>query len=339
MLMMICGAGASYDSLPDFKALGGATPPRPDYRPPRGQEIFQRRGPFEPWVARYRQCSPLFPRLRRPDINIEQELEKIRSEALYDPQRAVQLNAIRYYLKRVIWECSENWPKLTSGVTNYAYLLDRIRNWQARHPVRLALVTFNYDCLLEDGCGRALGISFPSCAAYVEHDQYKVFKLHGSVSWVRFVETSVGLAGKAPDLALIDLGPHLRLSSEYRQAGVGDDMVDGRPVFPAIAIPVETKSDFECPLEHLEVLKGILPSVKKVVIIGWRATEAHFLALWSERISAGLEVQIVAGSKENARSTQSNLEQAGIRARFDLSEYPFSQYLETDELERFLGVR
>ena len=76
--------------------------------------------------------------------------------------------------------------------------------------------------------------------------------------------------------------------------------VNGKPCFPAIAIPVEKKRSFECPAEMLEQLVELLPGVSKLLIIGWRATEAHFLGLLGARLMGlkrGVQLYIVAGPR------------------------------------------
>src|SRR5207244_6413216 len=74
--------------------------------------------------------------------------------------------------------------------------------------------------------------------------------------------------------------------SGYRLYGA----LDGKPAFPAIAIPVETKRSFECPAEMLEGLVELLPFVSKLLIIGWRATEAHFLSLLKTNLRRGVQL-------------------------------------------------
>jgi hypothetical protein len=55
-------------------------------------------------------------------------------------------------------------------------------------------------------------------------------------------------------------------------------------LFPALAIPIEKKRTFECPDEHLASLRRDLPRLKKLVAIGWRATEQHFLDVLAEDV-------------------------------------------------------
>src|SRR5207249_3497595 len=117
MLMVIFGAGASYDSLVDIP-VGY---PDKDLRPPLADQLFVRRGPFEPAVEEYWECRPIIPQLRQlaQDTNLERVLEALRAEGEYDDQRHVQLHAVRYYLRNVVGVCSQFWPAETKGVTNY----------------------------------------------------------------------------------------------------------------------------------------------------------------------------------------------------------------------------
>jgi hypothetical protein len=95
---------------------------------------------------------------------------------------------------------------------------------------------------------------------------------------------------------LIQRVAELRITDRYifnRDRGMG--IVQGTLAFPAIAIPVESKRNFECPPSQLEELVALLPQVSKILVIGWRATEAHFLALLKENLRRGVQMWIVAG--------------------------------------------
>jgi hypothetical protein len=65
-----------------------------------------------------------------------------------------------------------------------------------------------------------------------------------------------------------------------------------RGLFPALAIPVERKRTFECPDEHLVALRRDIPRLTKLVLIGWRATEQHFLDLLAEALQ-GKPIEIL----------------------------------------------
>jgi len=358
VLMVIFGAGASYDALAD------AQPPQRHLadsvknlqcRPPLANELFERRAFFDPWIEQYRECAPVVDRLRRlpQESNLERELEKLRAEAADYPQRHVQLHAIRYYLRRTISRCGEGVITESKGVTNYATLLDHVGYWRAKHPSEeVRFVTFNYDTLLEHACETALKLPFPSIISYVSRI-YRVYKPHGSVNWVRHIENGDIVDHGNPEHSIIGLGDRLKLRDDLYQVWHPEAAAvqeEGRYVYPAIALPVEAKSDFECPSDHLNYLKSDIPNVTRLLIIGWRATEAHFLELWRQhpRVALISKIAIVAGDSGEAQRVQNNLTAVGIGVRpalspagpdttFLLSDHGFSEFLTARELDEFLA--
>jgi len=80
-------------------------------------------------------------------------------------------------------------------------------------------------------------------------------------------------------------------------------LADGVPVFPAIAVPVEKKNQFACPQTFIDGLVEVLPTITRILVIGWRATEAHFLELLKANLRRGVQVYIVAGKPQLAGTT------------------------------------
>jgi hypothetical protein len=131
-----------------------------------------------------------------------------------------------------------------------------------------------------------------------------LIKLHGSIDWGREV------VGPIAPRAVSDIVPNaanLKLSDQYRKVvrrPVTFD--DGTVGFPAIAIPVEKKSEFVCPPEHLEALANVIPHVTKIITVGWRATEKHFLKMLTSRLTGlqgDVDLMVVSGSDEGAKGT------------------------------------
>jgi hypothetical protein len=137
--MVIFGAGASYDSC-------SSSPPardqaRGEARPPLANELFLNLPAFRDHLKKYPQCRPLVPILEKaPDV------EKVFGswQAGADHLRLRQLAAIRYYLRDLIYTCERQWNDLTRGVSNYGTVLDQVRS-----QPKVALVTFNYDTMIE----------------------------------------------------------------------------------------------------------------------------------------------------------------------------------------------
>jgi len=323
MLMVIFGAGASFDSSPTYPF--GSTPPGADAeehhnafnRPPLARELFANRPLFINTIDFFPQCKTIVPRLRAPgvlsgDRSIETLLQEIEEEAKTYPRGRRELAAVQCYIQRAISDCQMRWRTATRGITNYLSLLREIeRTNTADEPV--CLVTFNYDTLLEDAL-RHFGYSFYQMNDYTERlEPFRVFKLHGSVDWGQIVENQLPADVNPQHPAsvltyLIDHAAELRVSNDFVLCGSSTmGVANGRPVFPAIAIPVEKKNKFACPQTLIEQLVAVLPQVSKILVIGWRATEQNFLNLLAHRLTGlrrGVQLYIVAGSQANALETR-----------------------------------
>ena len=112
-------------------------------------------------------------------------------------------------------------------------------------------------------------------------------------------------------------------------------------MFPALALPVNTKVNFECPPEHIAQLQADIPLVTKLLIIGWSATEPHFLEFWKQPRPGSVpdkigKIAIVAGATSDAEQVQRNLMAVGIQGRYELSPGGFSQFVTGAELASFL---
>lgn len=274
---------------------------------------------------------------------MEQVLQHLQDEGQQYPERYRQLAAIRYYLHFMLSECEENWSRLVAkGVTNYKTLLDDIERWR-KPGEQVCLVTFNYDRLLERDLP-TVGVNIRGLSDYVANENYKVIKLHGSINWAREVETPIHdfMGRGAPSVAneLIDQAAELNITQRYR-------LVDGRPiatlekeqlvVFPAVALPVERKRDYECPPEHLSALDEFIPIVTKLLVIGWRATEYNFLQLLVENIQHPLRVMVVCGGSDHAQEVIVGLQRAGLNGDFIAARGGFTDLILNREADGFLG--
>jgi hypothetical protein len=112
MLMVVVGAGASYDSVPTFPAKG--KPAMPD-RLPLANELFQfsSRPQFAQDVALFPQCAPVLPLLENQEcgITVERVLQQLQEEAAEYPERHKHLTAIRYYLNYMVGGAEGTGPR------------------------------------------------------------------------------------------------------------------------------------------------------------------------------------------------------------------------------------
>ena len=308
MLMVIFGAGASYDSAPDFPAPSGLEViPSEPWRPPLTNDLFlDRNDQFGDIVQRYPRHRSILPFLRRPQSgSVEQQLELYLNQASTDQERQRQLFSVRYYLHDLFRMVSDQWLKRTGGVTNYATLIDQIRHLNTSGD-SLCLVSFNYDLLLDHAIFPS-GANTEPLERHFAHTMFKLFKPHGSVDWATLATgpeasrfppfaNSSRSPRRGPD-QLIELAPELKLSGQYVRANATDahQMFSfDQSIVPAIAIPVQTKTDdtFEWPDSHRKYLEELLPRISQILIIGWRGKEEHFLNLLREKLPRGGITQI-----------------------------------------------
>jgi len=336
MLMVVIGAGASYDSIPALRQdMGNAL------RPPLANQLFEPRDVFATTMQQVGRILPIVPLLQNlPNgRTVEQVLEQLQAEADDYPERRQQFAAVRYYLHVMLWICVAHWNRLAKGVTNYKALLDQIERWR-KPDDQVCLVTFNYDTMLEEALP-VVGVQIGDLPDYISNDKYKLLKLHGSVNWGRSVDTAIlGIENLgAWEIAnwLIDNVRSLKISNTFRMVLQHPmSKLHNVALFPAIAIPVQSKLQFECPTEHLTALQEFIPKTTKLLMIGWSATESHFLKLLAERITHKLKVMAVSGKLDLAKQSVANLTSAGIDVDAIESSYGFTEFIVNREGDDFL---
>jgi len=340
MLMVVFGAGASYDSMPARPAKEGEHTAYWQDRPPLANELFDpEREEFLEVIKRFPKCQPVIPYLQRPaDGSVERVLERLQTEAQEDSERRRQLAAIRFYLHFMLWDCEERWKKHTAGVTNYKTLLDQIRRWR-KGAGCVCLVTFNYDRLLEDALP-TFGVNIRALSDYIA-TEFKIIKLHGSVNWAHEVETPrIDISNRGPEAVaneLIDRITDLTINEKHEIVSEHlNSRSDSKVLFPALTIPVETKQDYECPREHVDALRDCIPELRKLLVIGWSATENQFLQLLRDNLRGNLQVMVVASGQDSATTVINRLKHAGIRGEFSPASGGFSDLVVHRETDAFL---
>jgi hypothetical protein len=333
MLMVVFGAGASYDSAPSLPVLRFR-----DYeaRPPLSDEMFQDRDEFASIAMQYRPMLPIVPYLRDlPGKSVEAVLEELENEAQNFARRKSQLISVKFYLRDVLRRCTSQWLVACKGVTNYRTLLDQIaRHYQTEEPI--PLVTFNYDALLENALGEH-GFRLVTTADYIgPSSAFKLFKLLGSVNWSRLIQYPGTPNMNANEI--IERAADLQLTDHYYCdiAGQGGSYV------PAIAVPVRNKASFECPKEHVEELQRLLPSVTKILFVGWMGKEQHFLQmLKGSAKSLQLTMFVASGSGEATEIAKRVMEDIGRTSRQNtyITEGGFTEFIRQKQGDAFFGER
>ena len=342
-LAIIFGAGASYDFLPTYPPGDNSSHFLRDLRIPLANQLFENRPEFASIASRLRRLVPILPELRNRsgDRSVEEVLEELRSVEKDHPywrQRQRELTAIRFYLQQAIWWSELAMLDRAAAISNYTTLIGYIERFrQSEKPV--ILITFNYDTLIE----RALSLHFDdfhfkAINDYIRRPTYKLFKLHGSLNWGHPVEDDARLNvhKSAEDLrnTIIDLSDSIHYEDD--QFAVLDEpriVFKEWLYFPAISIPVQTKSHFSCPQKWLPHLDSLLDGVANLLVIGWRGGEEHFLKRVVPILNKNPDfyVTIVSDTETSAKETQARLQIAGLKpARIWIYHGGFTNFISSD---------
>ena len=246
--------------------------------------------------------------------------------------------AVRFYLQRLIAQCSDRWSHLAHGATNYHALVDTLDEHARLNDDSVLYVTFNYDTMMELAITDEMKIPFGSVDDYIAHDRAKLFKLHGSCHWGHQVEyPPLTQATSAEELYIekafeVVVSPTIELH-EFPRASYS--------YIPALAVPVQDKAQFECPLAHIDKLVELLPRVSRVLVIGWRGMEAHFMRLLQDNLRRRLErLLIVCNSPEDGYEVSMRLDSAceDLSILYSVeSALGFSDLVSSSELDEFLA--
>ncbi len=340
--MVVFGAGASHDSSA-IRQLGDPF----GNRPPLANSLFEDRKEFYTSRGAFPQIQALIPQLiPHGTRSLERTLQKFSDQAGGDPVRKQQLLAIRYYLQSLFRSIVPAWLGEIGDFTNYDSLLEQIRHIR-KGPEPVCLVTFNYDTLLERALSKQFGMSFEVLDDYICRPDHKVFKLHGSQNWGRCVESHPTMLFQGnrdpngrPEL-MIQHVERIGVSNVFEVYDTAERSghFSGVPLYPAVAIPVTSKNDstFECPTQHLGELAQLIPKVTKLLTIGWRGEEQHFLGMLS-KLRAGVAVAAVAESVSAAEQTIGLIESVCRPSDGTTGWAGFSAVVRDESLDAFLST-
>lgn len=321
-------------------------PPFEPQRPPLTNELFlEEHGSF---ASKYPSSRPVIVALRRvlaedPDKPVEAAIGDLYQAAAGNPERAMHLLALRFYLADLVESVSNAWWEGLHGFTHYTDLLDRIGVWRHKTREPVVLVTFNYDRLLDLTVqAQVPGWTLDEFSSYIERPDWQLLKLHGSVGWSRV------LKGLWPGVDLDEPNDVIA-----HAAGVDFDRGELRPLpwssarrgattlaaVPGIAVPTTLKQSFQCPRTHVEKFTEAIGAIDRLLIVGWRAAEPHVLELLATGIPPGYRLAICDRSDDDINTIHRNL---GFAARRSPGVKAFTGgfmgLLEGDDLERWLNL-
>ena len=73
------------------------------------------------------------------------------------------------------------------------------------------------------------------------------------------------------------------------------------------------------------------------MVVGWRATEGHFLKLLKQHLKAQVRIQVVAGGRSAAEEALHQIGSSGISLAGSALDGGFTEYVVSREAERFFA--
>ena len=346
MLLVVLGAGASYDYAPtvpptDVAAIygpfarvpDGALPDQLPWRPPltdglvANDERTRRILNALPGLPASGLVGEIRRRLRTgPVTTATVTLESILDDLTGSSDaNARELLGFRFYIHALISECGGRALADVGGDTNQSILVRTLDVWSNRRQEPVLYVTFNYDTLLEAALESRLGWHPYRLESYVEPSRFKLFKLHGSCSWKQYSSVPspwndpIGLTIGEAQAAILG-GPSLPLEPDgfaLGAQGIGAYLhqLAGAERFhfavPALAVPLGQKAQFTCPSAHVAVLKDLLPQVDHILAIGWKGGEPDFVEML-RTVRGGAELAVVTPQEASANAVATIIRDAGV---------------------------
>jgi hypothetical protein len=111
------------------------------------------------------------------------------------------------------------------------------------------------------------------------------------------------------------------------------------PAWPAIALPISGKAEFECPESHLLALVDSLPHVSRVLAIGWRGAEDHFLKVLAGNLNPSVRWFIVGRDSSDAQDIAGNIGKAGFGGNREVPNAGFTESLTKHVIRKFLAKK
>lgn len=360
-LLVVLGAGASFDAVSASRnewhnrvrlreGISRVDLTAESARPPLANELVDGRPSFLQFIDDYPAVRPLIDRLRSAETTnaLEDNLGAYEVESETNPVKLHHLAAMRFYIRDVIAMCTDAVlsHEFRAGITNHVRLVRDLHDWAVHNREHVCFVSFNYDVLLEQACQDVWMFDRRKLDNFVTDNIMSVIKPHGSVEWSRPFGPILSLAGSPDEMRRVRADAAIRAARESRPLPPvtyeGSPFTPPReaPVsMPALAPPIRDKADFEWPDSQRLFLEKLKGRVDRLLIIGWRAAEQHFLDLARDLFQGlALPTMIVTGGPAGADEAVGVATNLGLRLsdRVTLNTNGFSPWMATDELTRWL---
>jgi hypothetical protein len=112
-------------------------------------------------------------------------------------------------------------------------------------------------------------------------------------------------------------------------------------VLPAIAIPLERKTGYWCPANHVQTLEDCVSKTDRLLVIGWKGAEEDFVKLLGQALKKGVPKMLVSRSGGSAVKIRDKLIESGVgtTGEWVCTGGGFVEEIRSGEIENFVRSR
>ncbi|MBL1180863.1 MAG: hypothetical protein D8M18_07140 [Bacteroidetes bacterium] len=297
-------------------------------RPPLGYEIFDEA--FGETIDNFegaRLSVPLF-EARGRDIEGCLEDEWIKLRNAYNPSITARHINLQFYLQTLFHWISADVVRTHYRNNLYSLFVNKLQSYLAGKTERVAMVSFNYETILDEFIEKIFNAPFRTMHDYVDYNKRQIllFKPHGSSNWGWPVRNRQQLNVQNKNLqdSLYEQRTEL-WDIYYRLLGDFNNMVHnhawgiegshnkhhlgrytvnknkieviqhnkGYEYFPALLMPYRDKDEFVMHYDHHHALNWFVGDMEELYLIGWKGNEEVFNRLLKNQANRLKKIVIV----------------------------------------------
>ena len=330
--MFVFGAGASANCVFEDKIIEQFR--NSSFKPPVGIEIFDTK--YKDLIKKYPGVRASIPVYMDKKSDVESGIEKEWEEIRYYNNLPVikrHIN-IQFYLQELCQQISEEVKENFFSTNLYGLFAHKLQNQLShRGSEKAAIVSFNYDTILEDFVAPTFDLDLSHLKGYIDYNnkQAVYFKPHGSCNWGwQFRKDRLtGMNGSLPDFLfnsnynmsqiyywllgdLVEMAGNWGYEKSWNPFGVGKYSINKNRIqvipngmknahFPAMLLPYRDKDEFVMHYDHYEAMKWFIHEMEELYLIGWKGNEALFNRIIKQQAYRLKKIVIVNPNGEEVR--------------------------------------
>lgn len=358
--MFVFGAGASAHCL---FGKDKSERYRSMMRPPLGNEIFDET--YNETIDNFEGAKlsiPLFV-ARGSDIEgcLEEEWQNLRNA--YNPNITARHISLQFYMQTLFHWISADVVRSHYRNNLYSLFANKLQSLLAGKDERVALVSFNYETILDEFVGQIFNAPFKTMGDYIDYNNRQVllFKPHGSSNWGwpvtqrNQLQNSNSVFHKALYEARTEpweiyyrvLGDFNSMVHNHAWGFEGNnhkhrlarytvnknkiEVIDhskGHEYYPALLMPYRDKDEFVMHYDHNTALQWFAGEMEELYLIGWKGNEELFNRMIKNHAHRLRKIVIVNPAEKKSKEVTKYLSQ-----NLDLNRYKIEV---VDNFEKFV---